>query len=298
MVKIVGVRFKPAGKIYYFDPGDLKLDIGNDVIVETARGLEYGMIVIRPRMVKEEDLISPLKPIIRVANNDDAETYLENKVKTKEAYDICEEKIKDHELEMYLIDCEYTFDRNKLIFYFTADGRIDFRELVKDLAAIFKTRIELRQIGVRDEAKILNAIGPCGRPLCCSTWIGEFMPVSIKMAKEQGLSLNPAKISGVCGRLFCCLKYEAQGYADAVKRMPSVGWLVKDTFTDRKAKVTDVNHLLETIKVEYEDKTVGVLAEGDYKIIKASKKDNAQAANQEKLDKEALAELKKLEREK
>lgn len=298
MVKIVGVRFKPAGKIYYFDPGDLKLDIGNDVIVETARGLEYGMIVIRPRMVKEEDLISPLKPIIRVANNDDAETYLENKVKTKEAYDICEEKIKDHKLEMYLIDCEYTFDRNKLIFYFTADGRIDFRELVKDLAAIFKTRIELRQIGVRDEAKILNAIGPCGRPLCCSTWIGEFMPVSIKMAKEQGLSLNPAKISGVCGRLFCCLKYEAQGYADAVKRMPSVGWLVKDTFTDRKAKVTDVNHLLETIKVEYEDKTVGVLAEGDYRIIKASKKDNAQAANQEKLDKEALAELKKLEREK
>ena len=298
MVKIVGVRFKPAGKIYYFDPGDLKLDIGNDVIVETARGLEYGMIVIRPRMVKEEDLISPLKPIIRVANNDDAETYLENKVKTKEAYDICEEKIKDHKLEMYLIDCEYTFDRNKLIFYFTADGRIDFRELVKDLAAIFKTRIELRQIGVRDEAKILNAIGPCGRPLCCSTWIGEFMPVSIKMAKEQGLSLNPAKISGVCGRLFCCLKYEAQGYADAVKRMPSVGWLVKDTFTDRKDKVTDVNHLLETIKVEYEDKTVGVLAEGDYKIIKASKKDNAQAANQEKLDKEALAELKKLEREK
>lgn len=298
MVKIVGVRFKPAGKIYYFDPGDLKLDIGNDVIVETARGLEYGMIVIRPRMVKEEDLISPLKPIIRVANNDDAETYLENKVKTKEAYDICEEKIKDHKLEMYLIDCEYTFDRNKLIFYFTADGRIDFRELVKDLAAIFKTRIELRQIGVRDEAKILNAIGPCGRPLCCSTWIGEFMPVSIKMAKEQGLSLNPAKISGVCGRLFCCLKYEAQGYADAVKRMPSVGWLVKDNFTDRKAKVTDVNHLLETIKVEYEDKTVGVLAEGDYKIIKASKKDNAQAANQEKLDKEALAELKKLEREK
>lgn len=298
MVKIVGVRFKPAGKIYYFDPGDLKLDIGNDVIVETARGLEYGMIVIRPRMVKEEDLISPLKPIIRVANNDDAETYLENKVKTKEAYDICEEKIKDHKLEMYLIDCEYTFDRNKLIFYFTADGRIDFRELVKDLAAIFKTRIELRQIGVRDEAKILNAIGPCGRPLCCSTWIGEFMPVSIKMAKEQGLSLNPSKISGVCGRLFCCLKYEAQGYADAVKRMPSVGWLVKDTFTDRKAKVTDVNHLLETIKVEYEDKTVGVLAEGDYKIIKASKKDNAQAANQEKLDKEALAELKKLEREK
>ena len=297
MVKIVGVRFKPAGKIYYFDPGDLKIETGNDVIVETARGLEYGMVVIRPKLVKEEDLISPLKPIIRIASDDDAETYLENKVKTKEAYDICDEKIKDHDLEMYLIDCEYTFDRNKLIFYFTADGRIDFRELVKDLAAIFKTRIELRQIGVRDEAKILNAIGPCGRSLCCSTWIGEFMPVSIKMAKDQGLSLNPAKISGVCGRLFCCLKYEAQGYADAVKKMPSVGWLVKDLFTEKKGKVIDVNHLLENIKVEFEDKTVGVLAEGDYKVIKASKKDNSQQANQEKLDKEALAELKKLERE-
>lgn len=298
MVKIVGVRFKPAGKIYYFDPGDLKIETGNDVIVETARGLEYGMVVIRPKLVKEEDLISPLKPIIRIASDDDAETYLENKVKTKEAYDICDEKIKDHDLEMYLIDCEYTFDRNKLIFYFSADGRIDFRELVKDLAAIFKTRIELRQIGVRDEAKILNAIGPCGRSLCCSTWIGEFMPVSIKMAKDQGLSLNPAKISGVCGRLFCCLKYEAQGYADAVKKMPSVGWLVKDLFTEKKGKVIDVNHLLENIKVEFEDKTVGVLAEGDYKVIKASKKDNSQQANQEKLDKEALAELKKLEREK
>ena len=298
MVKIVGVRFKPAGKIYYSDPGDLRLDIGNDVIVETARGLEYGMIVISPKLVKVEDLISPLKPIIRVASDDDSETYLENKVKTKEAFDICDEKIKDHKLEMYLIDCEYTFDRNKLIFYFTADGRIDFRELVKDLAAIFKTRIELRQIGVRDEAKILNAIGPCGRPLCCSTWIGEFMPVSIKMAKDQGLSLNPAKISGVCGRLFCCLKYEAQGYADAVKKMPSVGWLVKDLFTEKKGKVIEVNHLLENIKVEFEDKTVGVLAEGDYKVIKASKKDNIQQANQEKLDKEALAELKKLEREK
>ena len=298
MVKIVGVRFKPAGKIYYFDPGDLKIETGNDVIVETARGLEYGMVVIRPKLVKEEDLISTLKPIIRIASDDDAETYLENKVKTKEAYDICDEKIKDHDLEMYLIDCEYTFDRNKLIFYFTADGRIDFRELVKDLAAIFKTRIEVRQIGVRDEAKILNAIGPCGRSLCCSTWIGEFMPVSIKMAKDQGLSLNPAKISGVCGRLFCCLKYEAQGYADAVKKMPSVGWLVKDLFTEKKGKVIDVNHLLENIKVEFEDKTVGVLAEGDYKVIKASKKDNSQQANQEKLDKEALAELKKLEREK
>lgn len=252
MVKIVGVRFKPAGKIYYFDPADIDIELGADVIVETSRGLEYGMVVVGPREVPEEELVSPLKPIIRIANSDDKMTYAENKDKTARAYETCEEKIKEHGLEMFLIDCEYTFDRNKLIFYFTADGRIDFRDLVKDLAAIFKTRIELRQIGVRDEAKILNSIGPCGRPLCCSTWIGEFMPVSIKMAKEQGLSLNPAKISGVCGRLFCCLKYEAQGYAEAVKKMPAVGWIVKENFDGKKGKVIDVNHLLETIKVEYE----------------------------------------------
>lgn len=299
MVKIVGVRFKPAGKIYYFDPADIEIKLGDDVIVETSRGLEYGMVVVGPKDMEEEDIVSPLKPIIRIANSDDKMTYAENKDKTKRAFDICEEKIKEHELEMFLIDCEYTFDRNKLIFYFTADGRIDFRDLVKDLAAIFKTRIELRQIGVRDEAKILNSIGPCGRPLCCSTWIGEFMPVSIKMAKEQGLSLNPAKISGVCGRLFCCLKYEAQGYSEAVKKMPAVGWVVKENYDGKKGKVTEVNHLLETIKVEYEDKTVGVLSEGDYKVIKSFKKENHDhRVKDEELDAESLAELKKLEREK
>lgn len=299
MVNIVGVRFKPAGKIYYFDPVDIDIKLGQDVIVETARGLEYGMIVIEPKAVAKEDLVSELKPIIRIADQKDKQHYTENKEKIKEAFSICEEKIKKHELDMYLIDCEYTFDRNKLIFYFTAEGRIDFRELVKDLAAIFKTRIELRQIGVRDEAKILNSIGPCGRPLCCSTWIGEFMPVSIKMAKEQGLSLNPAKISGVCGRLFCCLKYEAEGYSDAIKRVPSPGSIVKDLFSDRKAKVVDSNYLLETIKVEYEDKSQVVLSEGDYKLLKAIKKDCPKImAAQEKLDKEALEELKRLEKEK
>ncbi|WP_347152095.1 PSP1 domain-containing protein [Peptostreptococcus anaerobius] len=299
MVNIVGVRFKPAGKIYYFDPVDIDIKLGQDVIVETARGLEYGMIVIEPKAVAKEDLVSELKPIIRIADQKDKQHYTENKEKIKEAFSICEEKIKKHELDMYLIDCEYTFDRNKLIFYFTAEGRIDFRELVKDLAAIFKTRIELRQIGVRDEAKILNSIGPCGRPLCCSTWIGEFMPVSIKMAKEQGLSLNPAKISGVCGRLFCCLKYEAEGYSDAIKKVPSPGSIVKDLFSDRKAKVVDSNYLLETIKVEYEDKSQGVLSEGDYKLLKAIKKDCPKImAAQEKLDKEALEELKRLEKEK
>ena len=298
MIKIVGVRFRTAGKVYYFGPKNLELKLGDHVVVETARGVELGMVAVEPKDVPDDEVVQPLKTVQRIATEDDFKRAEKNKEKEKEAFKVCQEKIKKHKLDMKLVDAEYTFDNNKLLFYFTADGRIDFRELVKDLAAIFKTRIELRQIGVRDEAKILNAIGPCGRSLCCSTWIGEFMPVSIKMAKDQGLSLNPAKISGVCGRLFCCLKYEAQGYADAVKKMPSVGWLVKDLFTEKKGKVIDVNHLLENIKVEFEDKTVGVLAEGDYKVIKASKKDNSQQANQEKLDKEALAELKKLEREK
>lgn len=298
MVKIVGVRFKAAGKIYYFDPAQIDVKLGEDVIVETSRGLEYGMVVVGPKEVLEEDIITPLKPIIRIANSDDKMTYAENKDKTAKAFEACEEKIKEHGLEMFLIDCEYTFDRNKLIFYFTAEGRIDFRDLVKDLAAIFKTRIELRQIGVRDEAKILNSIGPCGRPLCCATWIGEFMPVSIKMAKEQGLSLNPAKISGVCGRLFCCLKYEAQGYSEAVKKMPAVGWIVKENFDGKKGKVIEVNHLLENIKVEYEDGNIGSLSEGDYKVIKSFRKDGRDKIEDEELDAEALAELKRLEREK
>ena len=298
-VNIVGVRFKPAGKIYYFDPVDIDIKLGDDVIVETSRGLEYGMVVIGTKEIPKEDLTNPLKPIIRIVTEEDRKIYNENKQKTKEAFEICKEKVELHELDMFLIDCEYTFDRNKLIFYFTAEGRIDFRDLVKDLAAIFKTRIELRQIGVRDEAKILNSIGPCGRALCCSTWIGDFMPVSIKMAKEQGLSLNPAKISGVCGRLFCCLKYEAKGYSEAVKKMPGVGWIIRSKYNHKTARVIEVNHLLESIKVEYEDNVVEVLHDGDYSIVKAFKKDDANnSAIKEELDAEALEELKRLEREK
>lgn len=299
MIKIVGVRFKPAGKIYYFDPVDININLGDDVILETSRGLEYGMVVVGSKLINEDDIVNPLKPIIRIATDEDKDVYAENKIKTKEAFEICLEKVKEHELDMYLIDCEYTFDRNKLIFYFTAEGRIDFRELVKDLAAIFKTRIELRQIGVRDEAKIINAIGPCGRPLCCSTWIGEFMPVSIKMAKEQGLSLNPAKISGVCGRLFCCLKYESQGYSKAIKKMPAVGWIINDLYENKNAKIIDANYLLETIKVEYEDKSIKVLASGDYKIVKTFKKEvHKKSLDEEPLDSETLEELKRLEQDK
>ena len=198
MINIVGVRFKNAGKIYYFDPVDFELEEGMDVVVETARGLEYGTIVVGKKEIDEESLVSPLKPIIRIATEEDTNIYKENKEKAKETFELCLQKIKEHNLTMYLIDCEYTFDRNKLIFYFTAEGRIDFRELVKDLAAIFKTRIELRQIGVRDEAKMIGGLGPCGRPMCCSTFLGDFASVSIKMAKEQNLSLNQTKISGIC----------------------------------------------------------------------------------------------------
>ena len=194
MIKIVGVRFKNAGKIYYFDPVDFEIEQNTDVVVETARGLEYGTVIVGPKEIDENKLVSPLKPIIRIATPEDTKIYQENKEKAKETFELCQQKIKEHELTMFLIDCEYTFDRNKLIFYFTAEGRIDFRELVKDLAAIFKTRIELRQIGVRDEAKSIGGLGPCGRSLCCSSWLGDFQPVSIKMAKDQSLSLNPTKI--------------------------------------------------------------------------------------------------------
>ena len=227
MIKIVGVRFKNAGKIYYFDPVDFEIEKNIDVVVETARGLEYGKIVVGPKEIEEEKLISPLKPIIRIATEEDKAIYRENKEKAKETFEICQQKIKEHGLTMFLIDCEYTFDRNKLIFYFTAEGRIDFRELVKDLASIFKTRIELRQIGVRDEAKSIGGLGTCGRKLCCSSWLGDFQPVSIKMAKDQSLSLNPTKISGICGRLFCCLKYEHDVYVEAIEKMPVVGSVVK-----------------------------------------------------------------------
>ncbi|MED0681227.1 stage 0 sporulation family protein [Aneurinibacillus thermoaerophilus] len=223
MFDVVGVRFKKAGKIYYFDPGDFSIEINDFVIVETARGVEYGQVVIGRKQVDENDVVLPLKKVLRIADEQDRFQVEENKRLAKEAFGICQEKIAAHNLEMKLVDVEYTFDKNKIIFYFTAEGRVDFRELVKDLAAIFRTRIELRQIGVRDEAKMLGGIGPCGRILCCSTFLGDFEPVSIKMAKDQNLSLNPAKISGLCGRLMCCLKYESDNYESAKEELPDIG---------------------------------------------------------------------------
>ncbi|MGI5840060.1 MAG: PSP1 domain-containing protein [bacterium] len=222
MLNVVGVRFKEAGKIYYFDPVTLVLAVGDQVIVETARGVEFGQVVVGPKEVAEGDIVSPLKKVLRKADTKDLEQVQENERKEKDALAICAKKIETHGLEMNLVDVEYTFDNSKIIFYFTADGRVDFRELVKDLAAVFRTRIELRQIGVRDEAKMLGGIGPCGRVLCCNTFLGDFQPVSIRMAKEQNLSLNPSKISGLCGRLMCCLKYECEAY-EKNKQLPAVG---------------------------------------------------------------------------
>lgn len=248
MVKVIGVRFRKAGKIYFFDPVDLEIKTGDNVIVETARGIEYGNVVIGMRDVPEDQIVQPLKPVIRIATPADIEVENNNKQKEKRAYSICLEKIAKHGLEMKLIDCEYTFDNNKLLFYFTADGRIDFRELVKDLAAVFKTRIELRQIGVRDETKIIGGIGICGRPLCCNTFLSEFDPVSIKMAKEQNLSLNPTKISGVCGRLMCCLKNEQEAYEELNSKLPTVGDVV-ETVDQLKGEVQSVSVLKQLVKV-------------------------------------------------
>ena len=294
MINIVGVRFKNAGKIYYFDPVDFEIEENMDVVVETARGLEYGTIVVGKKEIDEESLVSPLKPIIRIATEEDTKIYKENKEKAKETFELCLQKIKEHDLTMYLIDCEYTFDRNKLIFYFTAEGRIDFRELVKDLAAIFKTRIELRQIGVRDEAKSIGGLGPCGRSLCCSTWLGDFQPVSIKMAKDQSLSLNPTKISGICGRLFCCLKYEHDVYVEAIEKVPPVGAIVK--VDGNKGKVIEINPLLEQAKVEFNDKTIRVCMKDEIKVLQAPKKcDGCCGKKDLDIDKETLRELKKLE---
>ena len=248
MIKVIGVRFRKAGKVYYFDPLDFDIKQGSNVIVETARGVEYGFVVLAPKEVEEDKVIQPLKPVIRPATEEDDEIERKNKEKEKEAFKICLEKIRKHELEMKLIDCEYTFDNNKVLFYFTADGRIDFRELVKDLAAVFKTRIELRQIGVRDETKILGGVGVCGRALCCHSYLTDFVPVSIKMAKEQNLSLNPTKISGVCGRLMCCLKNEEEAYEELNSKLPGVGDFVttKDGF---KGEVHSVSVLKQLVKV-------------------------------------------------
>lgn len=251
MYDVVGVRFKKAGKIYYFDPGELTIPDGEFVIVETVRGVEFGRVVINKKQVSEHDVVLPLKKVIRIAEQKDRLIVDENKQAAREAYDVCVQKIQSHDLDMKLVDVEYTFDRNKVIFYFTADGRIDFRELVKDLAAIFRTRIELRQIGVRDEAKLLGGIGPCGRMLCCSTFLGDFEPVSIKMAKDQNLSLNPTKISGLCGRLMCCLKYENDEYETAKEQLPDIGSTIKTS--DGSGRVVGLNILERIIQVELSD---------------------------------------------
>lgn len=248
MVRIIGVRFRKAGKIYFFSPADMDIKVGQHVIVETARGVEYGNVVLGPKDVEESKVVQPLKPVIRVATPEDDITEEKNKEKEKKAFEICLEKIKKHGLEMKLIDTEYTFDNNKVLFYFTADGRIDFRELVKDLAAVFKTRIELRQIGVRDETKAMGGISICGRPLCCHSYMPEFVPVSIKMAKEQNLSLNPTKISGVCGRLMCCLKNEEETYEELNSRLPNVGDYVT-TDDGYRGEVQSVGVLRQLVKV-------------------------------------------------
>ena len=248
MAEVIGVRFKSVGKIYYFDPDGAVMSEGDSVIVETARGVECGEVAMANRQISDDRIVKPLKKVIRIATPADFKQIENNKKKEKEAFDICLKKIAQHKLNMKLIDVEYTFDNNKILFYFTADGRVDFRELVKDLASIFRTRIELRQIGVRDEAKMLGGLGVCGKPFCCSTFLGEFQPVSIKMAKEQGLSLNPAKISGTCGRLMCCLKYEQEAYEDLLRVTPKVGAYVQTQ--DGKGTVVEVNLLTGRLKVK------------------------------------------------
>lgn len=247
MAEIIGVRFKSVGKVYYFDPDSIKVEKGMKVIVETARGVECGEVAMANREVRDEELVKPLKKVMRVANKDDLKKVSDNLAREKQALSVCNEKIAKHKLNMKLVDVEFTFDNNKILFYFTADGRVDFRELVKDLASVFRTRIELRQIGVRDEAKMLGGLGICGRPFCCSTFLGEFQPVSIKMAKEQGLSLNPTKISGTCGRLMCCLKYEQEAYEDLIRTTPKQGAFVRTK--DGRGTVVEVNLLTGMLKI-------------------------------------------------
>ncbi len=273
MVKVVGIRFKSAGKIYYFDPGEFVLNAGSKAIVETARGIECGEVVIGNKEIPDEEVVAPLKKVIRKATEEDIEHVKENQNKEIEAFEICNRKIREHNLEMKLIDVEYTFDNNKVLFYFTADGRIDFRELVKDLAAIFKTRIELRQIGVRDESKMMGGIGICGRVLCCNSFLGEFHPVSIKMAKEQGLSLNPTKISGACGRLMCCLKYEQEAYEEILQRVPKEEAIVETP--EGQGVVISVSLLKELVKVKLDkgnETDLKVYPISEIKVIKDGQK--------------------------
>ena len=291
MIKVIGVRFRTAGKIYFFSPGGLELKAGDKVIVETARGVEFGSVVTGIKEVPDDQISQPLKPVIRIATQDDVRREAKNREKEKDAFKICQEKIRKHGLEMKLIDAEYTFDNNKVLFYFTADGRIDFRELVKDLASVFRTRIELRQIGVRDETKIRGGIGICGRPLCCHTYLTEFAPVSIKMAKEQNLSLNPTKISGVCGRLMCCLTNEEETYEELNSHLPSIGDYVT-TPEKLKGDVQSVNVLRQTVKVivslDNDEKEVR-----DYKVDELRFKPRRRKNN--RVSKEEMKELRGLE---
>ena len=289
MVKVIGVRFRNAGKIYYFAPGKYEIKSGQHVIVETARGIEYGYVVLGTREVEDGKVVQPLKSVIRMATKEDEDVEEANKKKEKDAFKVCLEKIRKHNLEMKLIDVEYTFDNNKILFYFTADGRIDFRELVKDLAAVFKTRIELRQVGVLDETKIVGGIGICGRPLCCHSYLSEFIPVSIKMAKEQNLSLNPTKISGVCGRLMCCLKNEEETYEYLNSKLPNVGDYVT-TDDGLKGEVHSVNVLRQTVKVI-------VVVDKDEKEIRDYKVDQLKFKPRRRKEKSHVQddELKKLE---
>lgn len=300
MTRVIGVRFRTAGKIYFFDPLQFAINKGDHVIVETARGIEFGTVVAGIKEVEDDKVIQPLKPVLRIASQRDIEQEAANKVKEKEAFKICLEKIRHHELDMKLIDAEYTFDNNKVLFYFTADGRIDFRELVKDLAGVFKTRIELRQIGVRDETKILGGIGICGRPLCCHSYLADFIPVSIKMAKEQNLSLNPTKISGVCGRLMCCLKNEEETYEELNRRLPNVGDFVT-TEDGYKGEVQSVNVLRQLVKVVVDMDDEKEIREYNVEQLqfkkKHGKKEKLELSKEEMLELERLEQEEKQERE-
>ncbi|MBQ3285119.1 MAG: stage 0 sporulation family protein [Ruminococcus sp.] len=288
MAEVIGVRFKEVGKVYYFDPNKLKLKQDAVVIVETSRGIECGRVAIANKEVPDEEIVHPLKKVIRVATKDDMRKLEENARKEKEALKICEQKVAEHGLEMKLVDVEYTFDNSKILFYFTADGRVDFRALVKDLASVFRTRIELRQIGVRDESKMLGGLGVCGRPFCCSSFLGEFHPVSIKMAKEQGLSLSPTKISGTCGRLMCCLKYEQEAYSDLLKHTPKVGAIVKTPLG--RGLVVESNLLTRTLKVKM-DNTPDDAAPQTFKV----KEVRIVKDGYIKVNKKEIEELKQLE---
>lgn len=303
MILIIGVRFRKSSKVYYFDPTGYDIKKGDHVIVETARGIEYGTVVLGPKEVTDDKVVSPLKPLTRPATPEDEKTNIENEKKEKEAYQICLEKIKKHDLKMKLIDSEYTFDRNKLLFYFTADGRIDFRELVKDLASVFRTRIELRQIGVRDETKLLGGMAICGRPLCCHTFLSEFAPVSIKMAKEQGLSLNPTQISGVCGRLMCCLKNEQEAYEELNHSLPSIGSQVK-TIDGYTGEVQSTSVLKQLVKIVITKKN-GEREIREYPVADLSFKDHQisnegselEASLNEMVDAEGLEQLEIMEKQ-